>query len=208
MRKTFFLIICFILLVSSCDSPGGGAVFFETVMITAHSEITSIDADIITWKLGDPNGDSDDQCDPNYSEVWPESVEVIIRSEVFPVNDLETSSPVRIENVHIDYIPADGLTPGLASRNEPLGQIVQPDNNVSLNIKVMGTNQKNGFLDDPNDYASLITNNSYYTYYVNLTFSVVEIVTDKKDEVSTGLTIQVHDFKCVGDDCDDECVHP
>ena len=155
--------------------------------------------------------DSDDLCDPNYSEVWPESVEVIIRSEVFPVNDLETSSPVRIENVRIDYMTADGLTPGLASRNEPLGQIVQPDNNVSLNIKVMGTNQKNSFLDDPNDYASLITNNSYYTYHVNLTFSVVEIATDKTGEVATGLTIQVHDFVCAeeGDDnCDDECVHP
>lgn len=209
MRKTFFLIICFVFLMSSCDSPGGGSVFFETVEITAHCEVTSQSSDIITWKLIDPNGVFNDPCDD--SLVFPDVITITIGSIVFPVIDLETASAVRIENVHIDYFPADGLTPGLASRDEPLGQIVQPDSTVSLDIMVMGTDQKNDFLNDPNDYASLITNDFYYTYNVNLTFSLVEIATDKKGEVSTGLTIQVHDFICAeeGDDnCDDVCDHP
>ena len=206
MRKTFFLIICFVFLICSCDSPGGGSVFFETVEITANCEVTSMSSDIIIWKLSDPNGSYNDPCDD--SSIIPDVVTITIGSIVFPVIDLEEASAVRIDNVHIVYIPADSLTPSLASRIEPLGQIVQPDSSVGLNIKVMETKQKNDFLDDPNDFTSLITNDSYYTYNVYLTFSVVEIATDKKGEVQTSLKIQVHDFNCVDDICDDECVHP
>lgn len=201
MRKILFLIFCSIFLISGCGSSGGGAVFFESVMITAYSEITGLDSDIMVWKLKDPNG----VC-AGY-ETRPDLVNITIKSEVFPVNELGPSSPVKIENVRIDYEPVSN-TPSLASYFQELGQIVEPNGEVSLEIFVMHTEQKSHFLDDPNHYTAIIMNKAFYTYNLTLTFSVVEITTDEKGEVTTGLTIKIHDYICEegeGITCDDDC---
>ncbi|MGA1865444.1 MAG: hypothetical protein ACMUHX_10305 [bacterium] len=207
MRKILFLIICSVFLISGCGSSGGGAVFFETVEVTAHCETGSpLSSDIILWK-----GDADNSCDDTDSEIWPDFVKVAISSKVFPVIEFEEASQVRIENVRIDYYPWLD-TPSLDPLYWNLGQIVEPDETVSLSIVVMGTDQKDYFWNDPNDYNSLITEDAFYTYDVTLTFSVVEIATHTKRDVSTNLTIQVADFGCTGpeDDliCDDKCIHP
>lgn len=209
MRKILFLMICSVFLISGCGSSGGGTAFFETVEVTAYCETGSpLGSDIIVWRLSDPNGKFDDQCDG--FEVFPDYAKVTIRSVVFPVIELEEASQVRVENVRIDYYPWSN-TPYLAPQNLSLPYIVEPNGELTVSIEVMSLEQKDYFQNDPNHYTSLIIDDAFYKYDATLTFSVVEITSHRKLDVSTNITIRMHDYKCTGpeDDpiCDDDCVH-
>ncbi|MGA1840719.1 MAG: hypothetical protein ACMUIU_08855 [bacterium] len=208
MRKILYLIICSVFLISGCGSSGGGAQFFETVIITADCETTSLDSDIMVWKLEDPNDGLNDPCDIN--GTFPDTVNITINSGLYsPIDSEIPYSSVEIENVLIDYEPVSN-TPSLASRFLELGQTVDPNNSIMLEIPIMHTQQKRGFLENPVYYAELIDGMAFYTYNVILTFRVVEIDSDKSGEVKTGLTVILHDFTCSevgGPNCDDKCYH-
>ncbi len=198
MRKIILLhlLICLTFLFNGCGSTGGGSAYFDGVIIEAICDTTTLDSDVLLWKFLDPNESK--FC---AQIIKSDSVIVNVHARLIDTSDIQKPSVVRIENVRIDYIPADDNTPELASRTLALGQFVDIDENdkVPVSVMIVGTDQKDinplkslrcpKNRNDPNFICE-----ETYTYYVKLTFSGVEIQTNNQEEFSTNLTLRVHDF--------------
>ena len=198
MWKALILAGCIVFLMYGCGSVDSGVEVFESVMLSADSKVTSLDADVIEWTILDENNDC---CD--YSYIESDSAEIDIRSELVSGHNLETSSTVRIESVRIDYHPIDGLTPPLASESRTLGQIIEPSGAKEIGVMIVNRVQKQQLLQEL-FYDPLCspecTSRPIYRYHVKLTFHGVEAVSNRKGDFTTGLTLQVSDFFD-----DDEC---
>ncbi|MGA1868869.1 MAG: hypothetical protein ACMUJM_10015 [bacterium] len=198
MRKNIFLVhllCCCALLIGGCGSATSpGAALFNTVAITANCATTHIDSDVALWM---DSNDGDNTCD-GY-KILPDSLTVTISSELLPnISDKLSSSSVSIENVRIDYTPADSYTPStLDSRSLALGQVVEAGSNIEITLNVMSVSQKknsplNDLLCSPG--CPLCVTYDSYKYHAQLTFNAVEIMTGKRADFSTSFDIHVADF--------------
>ncbi|MEW6379617.1 MAG: hypothetical protein AB1611_08405 [bacterium] len=190
MRKymIFPLLLCwFALLASGCgSSSSGGAEYFDTVLVTVSSEQPSLDSDIQVWM----DSNNDNICDR--SIIKPDSISVQIKSQVLSnKNKTLPASDIRIESVRIDYTPADSGTPALDSQFLALGQIIEPDEEVKIDVKVMSQAQKINY-----PLARLLRRSvsDIYKYHTKLTFNCIEILSDRETDLTTSLSIDVADF--------------
>lgn len=191
-RNIFLTILLFcIIFINSCGSEvGGGAQYFSTVIVTVSTDTTILDSDIATWK--DTNGDN--ICD-SYT-VSSNNVSVTIDSLELSTSPNLIPSGVRIENVSIEYTPADKVTPQLGKEYLALGQSIPPGGSITLDIMVMSQKQKQS-----SPLNKLISGTDMYKYYVRLIFNGVEVLTGEKHSFSTDLTMQVADFITDAETC-------
>ena len=188
-RKRYFIYSLFLMFLipaffmflmnSGCGSAGGGAVYFETVEITAHyKSLNPLFSDIAIWEA-----ESEDDICCNACTVWSDLIDVVIQSQSFQ-NIKMLPSDIRIEKVRIDYIPKNN-SPPLASRELSLGQFVKPDSDYTLQIEVITGNQKKTYPLYQVRKGEIHCSSDPYTYDVKFTFTGIETATDKQRNFST-----------------------
>ncbi|MCL6583791.1 MAG: hypothetical protein K6U11_09165 [bacterium] len=191
-----FLGCCLVLLIGGCGSSStGGVEFFDTLSIAVSSNQSWLDSDVAFWIDSNNNG----ICEKFI--IQPDYLPVKIRSKVISKDTTRPASDVRIENVIIEYTPADDRTPPIDCQFIPLGQIIEPDQEVELNIMIVSQNQKASY-----PLRRLIgVRGIFYKYNANLIFNCREIMTNRDAEISTEVGIQVSDFvHYKGEDEEDE----
>ncbi len=172
MKKTGFilkLMLCsFIPFIAGCGTEdiGGGAVYFDTVMVYAEPEEEVIDSSI--------------------EELTADSIDVTITSEA--ISDDIDAQRVRVKSVKIDYNPHSG-SPALDSVSYSLGQTIPPAESITLAIRVVSVEQKTS-----PPLKDLVPGKTY-NYSLNLTFTGVEIKTNTTKQFSVDPHLVVTDEK-------------
>jgi len=189
------LLLLFLIPLAGCGGGGvgGGEAVFTTVTLTASPAVSSLDSSVVTHSLAitDPNffctfGNNG----TDILTVSADSVQVTVNSTAIP--NLPTSvvaSPVSLQQVTLQYTPADTTSPPLPPQYFTLNTIVPGGGTATVPVIVASEALK-----ESTTLSALICSTKIYRYYVTMTFEGVEVNTNVTQNFETTLNINFADF--------------
>jgi len=171
----FLIIIITVLSIVACG-PGKNSDIGSTSVVTASTQDTLVDGDIVYIEDTNNNGVCGDAGDTIYT---PQEETVTVSFTAKELNKDIQVSPISVYEVNIIYIPQDSNSPSINSKIMKLGYTFEGTG--TLNIPIIDTDTKRSFYQ----------NNQTGRYRVRIILKMNEVMYDKNltVEIGTNLTL-------------------
>jgi hypothetical protein len=185
------LLLLFLIPLAGCGGSGvgGGEAVFTTVTLTASPAVSSLDSSVVTHSLAitDPNF-----CviGEDFLTVTADSVNVTITSTLIPnLPTGVTASQVSLQQVTLQYTPADTISPALPDQYLALDSFVTAGGSATVPIIVASQALKMS-----PTLSALVCTTKIYHYYVTMFFEGVEVNTNVTQNFETTMDVYFADF--------------